>query len=237
MKKEYWYFISLFAFFLIIFFIRRGNSYKENYEEQVSLYNSITDSLKTYRNKDSLNVSRIFVMQMDKAKDFLEIQNLKDGNLKLQNFINSQGKQIKDLKTALYIANQITYIDTIRDYYPIGGDTIVFSESILLDSINNSWINARYGFQYGKSYFTMKSRDEFTIAIKDSKQGYYAEITNLNPYSTTKDIRVFNVAVPKQKKWGIGIDLGFGINYGLNSRKLDYGPYVGLGINYNIIEW
>jgi fructosamine-3-kinase len=237
MKKEYWYFISLFAFFLIIFFIRRGDSYKENYEEQVSLYNSITDSLKTYRNKDSLNVSRIFVMQMDKAKDFLEIQNLKDGNLKLQNFINSQGKQIKDLKTALYIANQTTYTDTVRDYYPIGGDTIVFSESVLLDSINNNWINARYGFQYGKSYFTMKPRDEFTIAIKDSKQGYYAEITNLNPYSTTKDIRVFNVAVPKQKKCGIGIDLGFGINYGLSSRKLDYGPYVGLGISYNIIEW
>ena len=34
------------------------------------------------------------------------------------------------------------YIGYLRTYYPIGGDTIIFSQSVLLDTINNKWINA-----------------------------------------------------------------------------------------------
>ena len=33
-----------------------------------------------------------------------------------------------------------------------------------------------------------------SIVIKDSKKGQYAEVTNLNPYSSTKEMKVFNIA-------------------------------------------
>ena len=78
------------------------------------------------KNKDSLNVAFIKVMETDRAKDFLEIKNLTGSNLKLQNLIKSQEKDIKNLRTALLVATETQYVDTIRDFYPIGGDTIIF---------------------------------------------------------------------------------------------------------------
>ena len=215
---------------------RTKNKYRDRYNNQVELYNSITDSLKKYKNKDSLNTAVIKVMETDKTKDFLKIKNLEGYNLKLQEFVKSQEKEIKNLKVALIVATETSYTDTLKEYYPVGGDTIVFSKSILLDSINNKWINAMWGFKMGKSILQVKTFDEFTISIKNSKNIPYAEITNLNPYSTTKDMRVYQVAVPKQKKNSFGYSIGFGGHYGISSKIFDYGPYIGISFNGNIVR-
>lgn len=221
--------------FYILFVVIRNLDNK--IVKQKDLYEAITDSLHTYKNKDSLNVAFIKVMETDRAKDFLEIKNLTGSNLKLQSLIKSQGKDIKNLRTALLVATETQYVDTIRDFYPIGGDTIIFSESVLIDSISNNWIKGKWGFKKGKSIFQIKTFDEFSIVIKDSKKGTYAEITNLNPYSSTKDMRVFNVATPKQKKRGFGYSIGVAGHYGYFNKQFDVGPYIGIGINGNLFEW
>ena len=205
--------------------------------KQKDLYEAITDSLHTYKNKDSLNVAYIKVIQTDKAKDFLEIKNLTGSNLKLQNLIKSQGKDIKNLKAALIIATETQYVDTIRDYYPIGGDTIIFSQSTLIDSVSNNWIKASWGFNKGKSILKVKTFDEFSLVLKQSKEGQVAEITNLNPYSSTKEMKVFNIATPRQKKMGFGYSIGIAGHYGYFNRQFDVGPYIGIGINGNLFEW
>ena len=74
-------------------------------------------------------------MQTDKASDFIEIRNLTGTNLELQNLIKRQGKQIKDLNTALILKEETIIRDTTRLYYPIEGDTLIFSKSVLLDTI------------------------------------------------------------------------------------------------------
>lgn len=230
-------------FFLVLLLVYAFNMFykvkdlEDKYDKQIELYEAITDSLHTYKNKDSLNVATIKVMETKNGEDFLKIKNLTGYNLKLQNLIASQGKDIKRLKTALVLASETQYVDTIRDFYPIGGDTIVFSESILIDSISNSWINTVYGFKMGKSFLQLKTYDEFSIVIKDSKEGPYAEITNLNPYSSTKDMRVFNIAPPRQKKRGLGYSFGVAAHYGIFGKRIDVGPYIGVGINGNLFEW
>ena len=230
-------FMNILLIILAIISITNKVSEVKERDKQVELYNAITDSLKRYKTKDSLNVALISVMETNSAKDFLDIKNLTGTNLELQNYIKAQGKQIKDLKTALKIKTETIFIDTIREFRPISGDTIIFSKEILIDSITNKWITAKYGFNKGKSYFNLKTYDEFLVSIKDSKTGSYAEITNLNPYSTTKDIRVFNIASPKPKRYGISFNLGVGGFYGLRHNIVDYGPYVGLGLSYDLIQW
>lgn len=214
-----------------------------DYKEQVELYNSITDTVKLYKNKDSLNVAKIQVMQTDKESDFLKIKNLTGTNLELQKLIKNKDKKIKDLNTALIHKDETVYIDTLRMYYPIGGDTIIFSQSVLLDTINNKWINAKYGFNKGLSYLDLKVYNEYQITIGYEggnlfKKGTsYGIVTNINPYTSPKDIRVYQVSVPEQKRMGISFQTGFGGVYDMKNSNISYGPYIGLGLNYNIIKW
>ena len=231
------YFFLIFVFILAYRMFLENEDLKDKYDKQIELYEAITDSLHTYRNKDGLNVSYIKTMETKSAKDFLDIKNLTGYNLKLQNLIASQGKDISRLRTALVLANETQFVDTIRDFYPIGGDTIIFSQSVLIDSISNNWINASWGCKRGKSILQVKTFDELSIVIKDSKKGQYAEVTNLNPYSSTKEMRVFNVATPKQKKRGLGYSFGVAGHYGYFNRQFDVGPYIGIGINGNLFEW
>lgn len=215
---------------------------RSDYKEQVELYNSITDTVKFYKNKDSLNVAKIQVMQTDKESDFLKIKNLTGTNLELQNLIKNKDKEIKDLNTALIHKDKTVYIDTLRMYYPIGGDTIIFSQSVLLDTINNKWINAKYGFNRGFSYLDLKVYNEYQITVGYEggnlfKKGTpYGIVTNMNPYTSTKDMRVYQVSVPKQKRMGISFQTGFGGVYDMKNNNISYGPYIGLGLNYNIIK-
>lgn len=219
------------------------NEKRSDYKKQVELYNSITDTVKFYKNKDSLNVAKIQVMQTDKESDFLKIKNLTGTNLELQNLIKDKDKKIKDLNTALIHKDETVYTDTLRMYYPIGGDTIIFSQSVLLDTINNKWINAKYGFNKGLSYLDLKVYNEYQITIGYEggnlfKKGTpYGIVTNMNPYTSTKDMRVYQVSVPKQKRMGISFQTGFGGVYDMKNNNISYGPYVGLGLNYNIIKW
>lgn len=216
---------------------------RSDYKEQVELYNSITDTLRFYKNKDSLNVAKIQVMQTDKESDFLKIKNLTGTNLELQNLIKNKDKKIKDLNTALIHKDETVYIDTLRMYYPIGGDTIIFSQSVLLDTINNKWINAKYGFNRGLSYLDLKVYNEYQITIGYEggnlfKKGTpYGIVTNMNPHTSTKDMRVYQVSVPKQKRMGISFQTGFGGVYDMKNSNIGYGPYIGLGFSYNIIKW
>jgi len=226
-----------------IIFYNQSKKSKSNFKEQVELYNAISDTLKTWKNKDSLNVAKIQVMQTDKKSDFLTIKNLTGNNLELQKLIKNKDKKIQDLNTALILESETHYTDTIKQYYPIGGDTLIFSQSVLLDTINNEWINSIYGFNKGFSYFDLKVKNKYSLIIGYEgktlfKQGIpYAIVTNLNPYTTTSDLRVYQVSVPKQKRFGISFQTGFGGIYNLRTNNIGYGPYVGLGINYNIILW
>lgn len=219
------------------------NKEKGNYREQVNLYNSITGELKTWKDKDSLNLAKIQIMQTDKVSDFLKIKNLTGTNLELQNLLKSQGRKIKDLNAALILKSETVIRDTTRLYYPIEGDTIVFSQSVLLDSIQNKWIDVTYGFNKGKSIldFTLYNEYEVTFGYEGStlfKRGIpYATVKNKNPYTTTSDFRVYQVTSPKQKRFGVSLQAGFGGLYDIKNDNIGYGPYIGLGLNYNIITW
>lgn len=216
---------------------------KKDFKNQEQLYNAVTDTLKTWKDKDSLNHAKIQIMETAKASDFLKLKNLTGLNLELQELVKRQKKEIKGLNAALILESETSYTDTMRLYYPIGGDTIVFSKSILLDIIDNEWINAMYGFNKGKSHFELfvRNKYEVTFGLEGKtwfKRGVpYANVKNLNPYTSTKDMRVYQVTAPKQNRWGISLQSGYGVLYDVSNKQFGHGAFMGLGINYNLISW
>ena len=72
--------------------------------------------------------------------------------------------------------------------------------------------------------------------------GYRPELEQITVYPKTQVItntitQTIEVPVKKPKPWGIGVQAGFGGQYGITSKRVDYGPYIGVGISYNIIRW
>lgn len=41
----------------------------------------------------------------------------------------------------------------------------------------------------------------------------------------------------RPKRWGFGIYGGYGIDYNITDRNINHGIQIGIGINYNIIQW
>lgn len=216
---------------------------RANYKEQANLYNAINGELQTWKDKDSLNNAKIQIIQTEKAETFLELKNLEGINLELQNLIKNQGKKIKDLNSALILKSETIIRDTTRLYYPIEGDTIIFSQSVLLDSIQDDWIDVVYGFNKGKSILDFTLLNEYHVTfgyegVSLFKRGTpYAIVKNINPYTNTSDFKVYQVTPAPQKRFGLSLQTGFGGLYDIKNKNLGYGPYVGLGINYTILFW
>lgn len=212
---------------------------KKDLTNAENLYESITDSLVSYKNKDSLNVSKILVMQSSSEKDFLKIKNLEGSNLILQNMIKNKDKEIKKLNTALLIKSE-TRIDTLKEYYPISGDTIIFSKSIILDSLRNNWVYAKYGFINGLSFMTLKIQNQYQVTIGEEggnifrKGKMYSTVTNMNPYTKTTDMRVYQINNTVPKKIKVNLNLGIGGLYDISHRNFGFGPYAGIGFTYNL---
>ena len=77
---------------------------------------------------------------------------------------------------------------------------------------------------------------------------YYAVVSGVQPkleeisvYPKTTVVTntVTETVYEKRKptRFGIGIQAGFGGMYGLKSKKIDAGPYIGVGISYNLIRF
>lgn len=89
------------------------------------------------------------------------------------------------------------------------------------------------------SYAIIQSVDTLTIAWKRVKEGglfnkkHFLQIdaSNANPNNTIVGLKAYRVPEKKQKKIGIGIQAGYGIDDNFIAR-----PYIGIGISYNFIR-
>ena len=61
--------------------------------------------------------------------------------------------------------------------------------------------------------------------------GYHPNLDSIEVYQDTKAITNTITIRQKPKRWGLGIDAGYGV--GKNGLQ----PYVGVGVSYNILRW
>lgn len=67
--------------------------------------------------------------------------------------------------------------------------------------------------------------------------GYMPSLDQIDIYQQTQIVEkevVRTVEGKKRTRWGVGVTAGYGVTM---SRQPTFVPYVGLGINYNIISW
>ena len=67
--------------------------------------------------------------------------------------------------------------------------------------------------------------------------GYNPSLDSLHVYPVTKVITTTITTREKTKRWGIGVQAGVGLQYGTIRKQMDVGPYVGVGISYNLLTF
>jgi hypothetical protein len=97
---------------------------------------------------------------------------------------------------------------------------------------SDKWIDYDIKTYVDSTNFKLSIINKYAIVLGYNKKVPFADVINYNPYSKVTVLRTFQVSVPKQKSWGIGFSTGIGLSYDLRPR-----PYIGVGVNYNIIKF
>ena len=206
--------------FLLISLMFRECSDRDREINSKRLIEQLNDSLRSYRDKEGKMISRISTIEIDNMSFFKQLQ-VKDKT------IQELQKLVKKGTFAASIIKTETKVDTVFRTTKIK-DTVNITYETDFDV--QGWIWGTVAMNRDTTSLRVFTRDQYDIRLSKEKDGTYIDVINHNPFSTTQEVRSV-YKLPKQKKFGIGVNLGYGMtSYGLS-------PYIGLGINYNLINF
>lgn len=83
----------------------------------------------------------------------------------------------------------------------------------------------------------VKSQADNAMRIVARSNNPYVSITSIdgaviNP-TQNKTIKSYF----KPKRWGLGVSVGYGVQYSPSHKEVNFGPQVGVGLSYNIFQW
>lgn len=198
---------------------------------------ALTDTItqKELKNGELLHYNQSLVLEKQELEKYLQIsqQEVKDLEKKLNSKLLYISKLEGTIKTdTIYIENTVSTTDSLSYRYSFMKDTEYYTICGYTDVDENH-----------KSFTTIT---ENTIPLKlkvGLTQDWKIFVTSDNPNVNLTSIEgalVDKKTFLKQQnkdRFSIGIQFGFGAQYGLMHRQFDYGPYIGIGAEYRIFSW
>lgn len=226
---------------LLFLYIGTCSNNKKVIENNIDLNNRVLNwnkRIKFFRNDLNQVVTRNNVLEISNAKQLLQINSNDSVIIKLQNEI----KRINVKKTG-----SVTYIETVTKVPTIKIKLKV--DTLYVD--NTKTFDLYQKFNYTEKWLSLSGSinenllvidsiqifNETIVSIYNKKTGWFktepvVELTQINPYSTATSLVTVNIKPLKPKKLGIGISTGLYYNISTQAFK----PYLGVGLNYNLIE-
>ena len=207
--------------------------------EDKSLIGSLNAELTTWKDKDSLSHAKIQIIETEKTKDFLSLQSKDEEIIKLQKTVKQYEKQIKNQGSVTNFTSEtkISTKDSLVTDSVCGKCSFYFSNSNPWFSVDASIYPTETSNQLSLS-LDLKVKNEYSVIVGEEKQGLFkkpkpfVEVLNHNPYSETESLRTYQVSTPKLKRWGVGPQIGFGLNSNFTT-----GAYVGIGLHYSFFNF
>lgn len=216
-------------FIIIILFIVSGLSIRScskmsnKYDINIKALN---DSIKYYKSKSGNNVAQTSAFIVDNSKEIKELKKELYNALKEMKIQNStiaamqfSGEIDNGEKDTIYeIKHDTIQNGFIKDfsfndkYRELNGKVTYIPDTLAVDITSD------------KIFF------DYTVAIDKKNQ---VRIMSNNPYVKYNEISGFTLTKKKQKRFGIGPQIGYGYNF--NGNK--FSPYIGVGLSYNIISF
>ena len=218
-KNVFSWLVLIFIIIIIIFCVKACNNGIR--KENSKLIESLNDSISYYRDVEGILHSKISIIEDDyflklkiKDKEINELQNLvrKYKNVKSATIIKTETKIVEK------IVNK-TFLDTISN-------TPIYESSFNL----KDYIWGNIVAKKDTTDIKINIKNDFNIVTYKERGKLVLDVSDKNPYSVTKVQRSY-INLPKQKRFGLGVNAGYGI------IKSGLSPYIGLGVNYNILNF
>ena len=113
------------------------------------------------------------------------------------------------------VIKKVEIIDTLRLPVPIT-DTLMLHDTVLVHLPIEQ-------LQY--------SDPRYTAWVS----GYRPQLDSIRIYQQTEYITKEIKMVTKTKRWGLGLQAGYGVS--LHEGQIQPGPYIGVGLYYSLINW
>lgn len=220
-------------------------------KEQIALNDVLADSLKITKNSLGEEIAKISQFQTTNINDFLELHTQDSIIKRLQS-------EVKANKSRLGNSGSVTVIASNTTGTFIGKTNVTSRDTIKKDSLiyiypeyksnitKDKWISASIIANKDSTTFIPKIHNEYSLVLGEEsnqkglfhifdKKIPFAEIKNLNPYTTTETLRSYQVAPAPPKTWGIGIQTGYGGT--MINNQIYTAPYIGVGITKTLIRW
>lgn len=208
----------------LIISLRQCNSYKMQKQENQRLIEAMNDTVKFWKDKNGESHYIIQALETDNSKKIISLQTKDKEILKLQ-------EAVKEYQNKINKGGAVTVFETINKI-----DTVLVAQAdrdTLRFFLSDKWVDMEMTiYQKKEMELAYLFRDEFKIITGKDKGKAFVEITSLNPHSTVKNLRSYiNTPKEKNKNWGIGPYIG----YGIGSNGLT--PTVGVGLQYNVLKF
>ena len=214
-------------------------SYQKEAKENANLVISLNDTLKTWKDKDSLSHAKVQIIETERTKDFLSLQSKDEEIIKLQKTVKQYEKQIKNQGSVTNFASETKIItkDSLVTDSVCGKCSFYFSNSNPWFSVDASIYPTKTPNQLNLS-LDLKVKNEYSVIVGEEKQGLFkkpkpfVEVLNHNPYSETENLKTYQVSNNvRVKRFGIGPN----ISAGLDGKGFSW--FIGIGLQYNLIRF
>ena len=231
-------FIAILVVIIIILYFT-NISYQKEAKENANLVISLNDTLKTWKDKDSLSHTKIQIIETERTKDFLSLQSKDEEIIKLQKTVKQYEKQIKNQGSVTNFASETKIItkDSLVTDSVCGKCSFYFSNSNPWFSVDASIYPTKTLNQLSLS-LDLKVKNEYSVIVGEEKQGLFkkpkpfVEVLNHNPYSETESLKTYQVSNNvRVKRFGIGPN----ISVGFNDKGFSW--FIGFGLQYNLIRF
>lgn len=233
MTKKSWIVIVLEAIMFIILLgtiARCGSDKIDLLEHNISAYKSQIE-LVELENSNLLIAKESLILSESQAREELEMT--KEETRELKKKLGSAVAQINKLESLIelndtvYMKGDTVYVDK-KD-----NTTKIFTWNDQLTSLKAKvWGSSIQDSQL--SIYDLKMNLPITFGVTND---YKVFATSPNPYVKFTDMSSATIygssVAPKRKRFHHGIFVGFGVNYGIITNKVDIGPSLGYGFMYS----
>lgn len=223
--------------FVVFFILGRECGKAKEHKENIKITESLNDSLVVWKDKYNKQHAKISVIELDNANQLLDINTKDKEILELQQLVKEYKKKLKNPGSSVVYVKGETIYDTIKEIPKDIAEQIKHLRDGIFDTISNPYIYSSYGFKGSNSYFNLRVYNKYSVVIGQESQGWFkpkktiVEVVNHNPYSSTSTVRAFQVLQPKETKFSVGPQVG----YGFTAQGGQ--PYIGIGLQYNLIKF
>ena len=172
----------------------------------------------------------------DTIQYFLKIITLVFGILLLFNIVNAIGYFVNEHRNA-HPNEMKVKVDTLSVYDTIFVEKPVIKKVEIIDTlllpvpITDTLMLHDTVFVHLPIEQRQYSDPRYTAWVS----GYRPQLDSIHIYQTTEYITKEIKMVTKPKRWGLGLQAGYGI--ALHNGQVFTAPYIGVGLSYSIFSW